>query len=48
MISSDCYNWLIDSGDGEEGSNTNNSVEYDRRNAVFDAILENNGYGVVR
>jgi len=52
---SDEYLQDIDSGhywmsedDAGEALNTNGSPDFDRRNAVFNAILENNGYGVVQ
>jgi len=32
--------------DAGEALNTNDSPDFDRRNAVLNAILENNGYGV--
>jgi len=34
--------------DAGEALNTNGSPDFDRRNTVFNAILENNGYGVVQ
>ena len=50
---SDEYLQDIDSGhywmsedDAGEALNTNDSPDFDRRNAVLNAILENNGYGV--
>ena len=44
----DSGHYWMSEDDGEEDSNTNKGIEYDRRNAAFDTILENSGYGLVR
>ena len=43
----DSGHYWTSEGDGEDESNTDLSIEHDRRNAVFNAILENSGYGLV-
>ncbi len=43
----DSGHYWTSEGDGEDESNTHSCIEHDRRTAVFNAILDNSGYGLV-